>query len=414
MAKTTVIHIMTHPPAYDEYSDKPRPEWNWDISNSLWVGIWGYDWADQLAIEVKKVNKIFDHEIWQPDLRADRIYNQEIFPGVIHRLFPAQEKSKLIGLRKNCEVSSPAMIQFLSAEEAKKVIFHIGQSVTCKINKDLLESFINAKFIFSFHGQITLPIISLLRIQKNILAKFHYLNEHFLSKKLFNQLSFLTFQNNRNLAYLKYYYNGPLKRITMGIHFDDFHKLDKVKCREELNLPQNSIILLTICRLYELKQIDKIIEVLSKIDRNFLYIIVGHGTREYEEFLIKKSEKLRKQNKVLLTGYKKGPELLKYLNASDLFIHVSKSEAGPVVCMEAMASGLPLFCTGTGNIAEVLKENNAGIVVGIKNYKNWKKEIINYLDGKPIKTLDPDFIKEQYDWGNIANKFIAIYDKVKL
>lgn len=199
----------------------------------------------------------------------------------------------------------------------------------------------------------------------------------------------------------------------MGIHFDDFYKLDKGQCRAELNLPQEGIILLTICRLYKLKQIDKLIEVISKIKKDFLFIVIGHGTREYEEYLNKKAENLIEQKRILFTGFKKRPELLKYLNSSDLFIHVSKAEAGPVVCMEAMACGVPILCTDTGNVAEVLKENNAGIIVGANNYKGWKKELIDYLGGKAIKSLDLEIVKEHYEWGNIAKKFTAIYDKVR-
>jgi glycosyltransferase involved in cell wall biosynthesis len=81
--------------------------------------------------------------------------------------------------------------------------------------------------------------------------------------------------------------------------------------------------------------------------------------------------------------------------------------------MEAMACGVPILCTDTGNTAEVLKENSAGIVVGANNYKYWEKEITNYLEGKAIKTLDLDIVKEHYEWGNIAKKFTAIYDKVR-
>ena len=151
MAKATIIHIMTHLPAYDEHSNKPKPLWNWSTPNGSWVGIGGSDWSDQLAIEVKKINKIIDHEIWQPDLRADRIYSQEIFPGVVHRLFPAQEKTKLVGLRKSREVDSPAMVQFFNNKNVSDVIFHIAQSVTFKINRDLLELFTKAHFVFSYH-----------------------------------------------------------------------------------------------------------------------------------------------------------------------------------------------------------------------------------------------------------------------
>jgi glycosyltransferase involved in cell wall biosynthesis len=199
----------------------------------------------------------------------------------------------------------------------------------------------------------------------------------------------------------------------MGIHFDKYRGYDKNQCRNELNLPLNKNIFLTVCRLYDLKQVDKVIEILSTIEKDFLYIVVGHGTRQYEEYLKSKANKLNEQNKIVFTGYKTGPELVKYINSADIFIHVSKAEAGPVVNMEAMGCGVPIFCTDTGNTAEVLKENSAGIVVGATNYKDWERELINYLDGKPIKTLDLEVVKEHYEWGNIAKKFIAIYDKVR-
>jgi glycosyltransferase involved in cell wall biosynthesis len=391
----------------------PRPHWNWNTPDGSWVGIWGYDWSDLLAIEVRKVNTESEHEIWQPDLRADRIYSQEIFPGVTHKLFPAFKKTKWIGLRKSIECDSPAEIQFLHTENIADIIFHIGQSITSKINRDLLELFPKAFFVFSFHGQITLPLVSLLKVQKNLLAKIHYLKEHILSKKFFKRIFFLTYQSSTNLNYLKNYYRGPVAKITMGIHIDKYRGFDKIQCRGELNLPLNKKILLTVSRLYGLKQVDKIIEVLSDIEKDFLYIVVGHGTREYEEYLNRKAEKLKVHDKIIFAGYKTVPELVKYYNSADLFIHVSKGEAGPVVNMEAMACGLPVFCTDTGNTAEVLKENNAGIVVGINNYKEWEEELIDYLNGKPVRALDIDVVKEHYDWANIAVKFVEIYDKIK-
>lgn len=400
---------MTHPPAYEEYTDQPRPQWNWDTPKGSWVGIWGYDWADLLSIEVRKINNEFEQEIWQPDLRADRIYSQEIFPRVIHRLFPACEKIKFIGLRKSREIDCPTMIQFLNAENINDVIFHIGQTVTSKINKDLLELYTKARFVFSFHGQITLPIGSLLKVQKNFLAKFYYLKEHILAKKLFKSISFLTYQSNTNLNYLKFYYRGPIEKITMGIHFDKYQGYEKNQCRSSLNLPLNKKILLTVCRLYGLKQVDIVIETLTAIEKDFLYIVMGHGTREYENYLNSKAEKLKEKNKLIFVGYKTGMELVNYFNSADLFIHTSKSEAGPVSVMEAMACGLPIFCTDTGNTAEVLNENHAGIIVGVNNYKEWEEELIEYLSGKPAVALATAVVKEHYDWKNISRKFIAIY-----
>jgi len=407
-----IIHIIYHPPAYEKYSNKQRPFINWNTTNGSWVGISGYEWADLLSIEVRKINSVFEHEIWQPDLRADHIYSKEIFPGVIHRLFPACERTKFIGIRKSRELGSQPMIQFLFSNNANDVIFHISQSTTSKINKDLLKYCTNIPCVFSFHGQIVLPIVSLLKVQKNFLAKFHYLLEHFLAKKLFKKISYLTYQSNRNLNYLKSYYKGQIKKITMGIHFDKYLGYDKIKCRKLLNLPINKKILLTVCRLNDLKQVDKVIDILTTIENDFLYIVVGYGTKKYEEYLHKKAGKLKAKHKIIFTGYKNGHDLIEYMNSSDLFIHTSKSEAGPVAIMEAMACGLPIFCTDTGNTAEVLKKNDAGIVVGINNYKEWREEIIRYLEGKFVATLNIDVVKEHYDWENVAERFSEIYKEV--
>jgi glycosyltransferase involved in cell wall biosynthesis len=407
--ESKIIHVMTHPPAYEEYADKPRPANSWNTLNGSWVGIWGYDWADLLSIEVRKICKEFTHEIWQPDLRADQIYGKEIYPGVSHILFPADEFSKWIGLRKTKELYSPEMITKARSYSNIKV-FHIGQSVTSSINKKFLEIFQNVPFVFSFHGQITLPVVSLFKFNRNFPSKIYYLKEHFYSKKLFKRIHFLTFQSNKNLSYLSSYYKGNSLKITMGIDFEKYQGYEKEKCRSELKLPVNRKILLTVCRLYSLKQVDKIIEVLSTIKKDFLFIVVGHGTRSYEEYLRVKAETLIKNRKIIFTGYKTGLELVKYYHSADLFIHVSKAEAGPVTIMEAMACGVPVFCTDTGNTSEILKANNSGVVVGVKNYRIWRKKLIDYIEGEKINALEISIAKQHYDWSNVAREFVHIYN----
>ncbi len=403
---------MTHPPAYGAYVKQPRPAINWDTPNGSWVGIWGYDWADQLAIEVRKVNEYTLHEIWQPDLRADKIYSREIYPGVVHRMFPAQQKTRWVGLKRNDTIISPMTAYFLESADTDGTIFHLVQSVLQPINELLLGTYTKANFIFSFHGQIDLPVASIYRFQKNVLAKINYLLDHIQARKCFRKISYLTYQSDWNLEYLNHYYQGERNKLTMGIDFDQYQGYEKEKCREDLGLPKDRKILVTLSRLYNLKQVDHLIEILSKIQNNFLFVIVGHGSREYESYLRKKAEFLLAKNKIAFVGYRSGIEKIKYLNASDLFIHVSKSEAGPVVNMEAMACGLPILTTNTGNTAEFLKENVAGKVVGIEDYQQWQIEIENFLNGREIKVIDFELAKRNYDWENIASEFNEIYKKV--
>ena len=403
--KIKIIHIMNHPPAYEEYSDKPRPFVNWDTPDGKWVGIWGYDWADQIANECLKISSEFEHEVWQPDLRADKIYSYTFANGLIHRLFPAVKK-------ENGEIVSQLMNLFISKENLmrNKYIFHIAYPHFSGINRGIIDSYKDQKFIMTFHSEIYLPLNYIFKFQKNFFKKVHYIKNHFDAKKYFRYINHITYQNDKNLKTLANYYNGPLTRITMGVDINKFHKIDKDESRKRLNIPLDKKILLTVSRLNPLKQVDKLIDILQKIDYDFLFVLVGHGTREYEQFLKKKAEKLINENKIRFEGYKQSEELIHYYNAADLYLHVSRSEGGSVSVMEAMACGLPVFCTDTGNTAEVLKENNAGVVVGICDFKMWEDKLFGYFAGSPVKTLDEIIVKRYYAWENIAIKLVSIYN----
>jgi len=403
-----IIHIINHPPAYEEYSDKPRPDVNWDTPDGLWVGIWGYDWSDLLASEVLKLTGEFKHEVWQPDLRADKIYSYTFENGLIHRLFPAIKKS-------NGEIISPLMGSFILKDTLlkSKYIFHLAYPHFSDINKGIIDSYKGQKFVLTFHGEIHLPINYILRLQKNLFKKIYYVKNHYEAKKYFHFINHITYQNDKNLNTLtSYYYNGPLTKVTMGVDMNKFHKIDRDECRRRLNIPLDKKVLLTVSRLNSLKQVDKLIDVLKKIEEDFLFIVVGHGTREFEQYLKHKSKKLIAEGKIRFEGYKYADELVYYYNAADLFIHVSKSEGSSVARMEAMACGLPVFCTDTGNTAEVLKENNAGVIVGIKNFKEWREKMTEILNGGLVKPLDINIVEKYYNWANIAEKFNKIYINV--
>jgi len=96
------------------------------------VGIWGHDWSDQLATEILKLTDEFEYEVWQPDLRADKIYSHTFKNGLTHRMFPAYQKT-------NKEIISPKMLTFLSGEDLNhKYIFHISYPHFLGINKELI------------------------------------------------------------------------------------------------------------------------------------------------------------------------------------------------------------------------------------------------------------------------------------
>ena len=115
-----IIHIMDHCPAYEEHDNLPRPEINWNTPHGEWVGIAGYDWPDLVGIEVLKIEPEIRYEVWQPDLRADRIYSHSFSNGLIHTLFPAVLKKERSGLKKKQNPYSQSIIDSLNDLAIKK------------------------------------------------------------------------------------------------------------------------------------------------------------------------------------------------------------------------------------------------------------------------------------------------------
>ena len=122
-----VINIMSHTPPYDLYWRGPRPNINWDTARGTWVGIWGYDWADLVGTEVLKIDGNIDYEVWQPDLRVDRIYSYKFASGLVHRLFPARQRKRMNGFRMQKYVVSPSIVSCLEKERREGTfILHLN------------------------------------------------------------------------------------------------------------------------------------------------------------------------------------------------------------------------------------------------------------------------------------------------
>jgi glycosyltransferase involved in cell wall biosynthesis len=392
-----------------------RPNINWDTSSGTWVGIWGYDWPNLLGNAVLSQSSEFEYEVWQPDLRADKIYSHIFENGLIHRLFPARHKKKIYGFKVINELCCRSILDELKNKTANKdMIVHLNGELS-SFNGNILEDIEHVPIVFSFLGEINLPSTRFFTKTKNVLSKINYFFNHLWVKKHINKIRCITYQNDKNLDSLKKIYKGRLEKITMGCDFNFFKKLDKNICRQELNLPLDRFIMVTTANFTTNKQIDKFIKILIGIMEkyDFLYVHIGQGTKKYEECLKKLAEPLLRKDKIRFMGYlQKGP-LLKYLNSADLYVLPSLSEGSPVSIMEAFACELPVFSTRTGNTAELMEKENSGALVEIKDYKQWAWELKKIIKTKHLpKALNREFAKEYCDWKNIAKRFIAIYQEL--
>jgi len=414
--KVKIINILHHPPPYHSYSNEPRPEINWNTPNGEWVGIWGYDWPDVIGSELLKMTNAFEYEVWQPDLRADKIYTHAFKIGLKHILFPAHEKKIKFGLKTINQVASPRLVNKLEENLSDRLILHLNSLGSC-INHEIIERFHNILKIIQFHSKSSPPYVNALKIRKNILANFSYLKLH---KELMrnNKISFI-YNNSNDVDKLSEYKPIEIQRIFMGCDFNFWIPGDQIKEKSSLGISPGTKVISMASRFNSLKQIDKLIEIIGRVDNtlnnqgNFKLIIAGHGSQEYRDYLEKISYDLIRKEKVQFAGYLNDENLRKLYQASNLFISASISEGGPNSIIKALSCEIPVMCTNVGGVDDILKENNVGIIVEKFNYKDWYRKIINFITGKiNVKIMKREKAEEIFHWPNVVRIIKNMYERL--
>ncbi len=158
------------------------------------------------------------------------------------------------------------------------------------------------------------------------------------------------------------------KVIHNGINLDRFPLRDDLnetaRCRSELGLKPNSLVLLCVGTLCDRKgQIDLVeaFAVLPKSTSNIIEImLIGDDSSQYAELVKARCRSLQNgaQTKIRIIQPTKAIE--KFYAAADIFVLSSKVESFPRVVLEAMAFGLPIITTPVfGLIEQVIEGKNA-------------------------------------------------------
>lgn len=173
-------------------------------------------------------------------------------------------------------------------------------------------------------------------------------------------------------------------------------ELAGLEFKKELNLPANSLILLSIGRFEDIKNLEYSIDAIKLTNnKNIYFLIVGakFDNSPYEQKIFKLIKDLNFEEQVRIIPFTK--DLAKYFTGSDIFIQSSKSEGLPRSVIEAMLYGLPVMLSEIEPHKEILYDGK-GFLVPLDNPQILADKI-NFL------FQNKDLIK---DFGNY-NKEIA-------
>lgn len=254
-------------------------------------------------------------------------------------------------------------------------------------------------------------MLSLLGTQINIAPKYEKdlvesFNKHFkfvdcfisVSQDTANQLTQFNVPNHKN------------KVIHMSVPklaFDNFKM--NTKCANGL------IKLVSVGRHDWVKGYSYAIEAVKTLLKNGLnveYTIIAQG--KVPEEILFQVHQLGIQKQVQFVKGKKQKELFNSLHEYDIMILSSLSEGISNAVVEAMAIGIPVISTNCGGMREIIKPNETGWLVPIRDSKsiaNAVEEICN-LDEANLTTIIKnahELVHEQFHPDNVTPKIISLY-----
>lgn len=194
---------------------------------------------------------------------------------------------------------------------------------------------------------------------------------------------------------------------------------DKQTIRQELDLPQEAIVLCNISAKEHIKGIDILLCALALIQEKDVVLLVHIGglradnveNRAYEQSLYALAEELCITDRVVWLGRR--TDIAEIMPAFDIYVHPSRSEGLGMVNMEAAVESLPLVGTRIGGIPEVIHDGENGYLCEVDNASELAEKINLLLIDKNLRNkmgeASRKLLLREFDIEKQTNKLLNYY-----
>ncbi len=207
--------------------------------------------------------------------------------------------------------------------------------------------------------------------------------------------------------------------IPNAIKLDSFQENNEKKCqeiKEKYKIKDDEKIILYLGRVAREKSIDKLIEVMSLINKRGIekvrLLIVGNGPalEELQELV----ESLQLKERVIFTGEVKNEEVKYYYKIAYLFVTASLTETFGIVVIEALASGIPVLAVKAPGIVDIITPGVDGILVEnkVQKFAEALEEIIKNPQLREELCQGAQKTSIQYDINTIADRMLSLYQEI--
>ena len=156
------------------------------------------------------------------------------------------------------------------------------------------------------------------------------------------------------------HYAVPPERISTipnGINLARFGR-GPSGIRAEFGIPEAAPLLLFVGHEFERKGLSFVVDALARLDRETRLLVVGSDNQDRYR---RQAAELGVGDRLLFAGARR--DMPDFYRASDAFVFPTNYESFSLVCMEALACGVPIFATAVGGIEEYLVDGLNGATI---------------------------------------------------
>ncbi|MGM0652560.1 MAG: glycosyltransferase family 4 protein [Bacillota bacterium] len=156
---------------------------------------------------------------------------------------------------------------------------------------------------------------------------------------------------------------APVINIPTGVNLEEFKNCSKSWFKDNYNIKPDKKILLFVGRLGQEKNVTFLLKAFQDVHDQFpetRLALVGKGPQE--ELLRKMAKQTGLDDKVIFTGVLPRKEIVHCYASADLFVFPSVTETQGLVIGEAKAAGLPVIAIRAFGPAEMVINNEDGIL----------------------------------------------------
>jgi len=152
--------------------------------------------------------------------------------------------------------------------------------------------------------------------------------------------------------------------ISNGVDREHFRPRDRRECRNQLGLPEDGRLLVTVAHLGRRKGHHETINALAGLPEDVRLVIVGGPAQGgTAETLRQVARAAGVEGRLILPGRQAYEKIPLYYGAADVGVLASYREGCPNAVLESLACGTPVVATDVGAVPDILPVPAAGRIV---------------------------------------------------